>query len=49
MVLESLDKTTLAELCGKALFGHDNASAALGIKIVEITQADLEGLTQDNE
>jgi len=37
MVLESLDKTTLAELCGKALFSHDNASAALGIKIVEVT------------
>jgi len=36
-VLESLDKTTLAELCGKALFSHDNASAGLGIDIVEVT------------
>jgi acyl-CoA thioesterase len=36
-VLESLDKNRLAELCGKALFSHDRASAALGIKIVEVT------------
>ena len=36
-MLESLDKTTLAELCGKALFNHDSASTALGINIVEVT------------
>ncbi len=36
-MLESLDKNRLAELCGKALFSHDSASAALGIKIVEVT------------
>lgn len=37
MVLESLDKTTLAKLCGEASFRHDSASAALGINIVEVT------------
>jgi len=36
-LLGSLDKTTLAKLCGKALFRHDSASAALGIEIVEVT------------
>lgn len=36
-VIGSLDKTTLAKLCGKALFRHDNASAALDIEIVEVT------------
>lgn len=36
-MLESLGEKELARLCGKALFSHDNASAALGIDIVEVT------------
>lgn len=36
-MLESLDKAELARLCGKALFSHDRASAALGINISEVT------------
>jgi len=36
-VLDSLHKNELARLCGKALFGPDNASASLGINIVEVT------------
>jgi len=36
-VLDSLDKDALARLCGKALFNHDSASAALGINIAEVT------------
>ena len=36
-MLESLDKNELARLCGKEMFRHDSASAALGIDIIEIT------------
>ncbi len=36
-MLETLDKDTLAGLCGKALLAHDRASAGFGITIDKMT------------